>query len=487
MTPGRGIEARVDAFCAEAEERFGGDRGLEVRAVRDRLIGPLRVAVAGRVKAGKSTLLNALVGERIAATDAAECTKIVTWYRHGESYDVHAFGQDGSERPVEFATEDGILHIDLQGQPPELVEWIDVTWPSSKLQDQALIDTPGLGSVSADVSERTLEFFAFDEDRPGAADVVLYLMRHAHQTDADFLDAFRDAWVVGTSPVNAIGVLSRADEVGAGRPDAMQSATAVAARYAKGDQLSFLVNDVVAVAGLLAETAATLREQEFAWLRDLAGEHSDVRASMLISVDRFRDPGATNLTVEIREELLRRLGMYGLRIGLEAVRSGEASTAVELAAFLRRTSGIERLEELIQTNFADRAGRLKARSAMVALRGILRDAGSSVPTELLRGLEQLQSDTHELAELWALHMVATGIADVDEATRAECHRLFSDASVFQRLGVHQGADRDMTVAQAKEGAVRWRERGANPLVSRDVAYVSDVAARSYEGIFATLD
>ena len=41
---------------------------------------PLRVAIAGKVKAGKSTLLNALVGESIAPTDAGECTRIVTWY-----------------------------------------------------------------------------------------------------------------------------------------------------------------------------------------------------------------------------------------------------------------------------------------------------------------------------------------------------------------------------------------------------------------------
>ncbi|MDN5750703.1 MAG: dynamin family protein, partial [Pseudonocardia sp.] len=38
-----------------------------------RLDEPLRVAIAGKVKAGKSTLLNALVGEQVAPTDAGEC------------------------------------------------------------------------------------------------------------------------------------------------------------------------------------------------------------------------------------------------------------------------------------------------------------------------------------------------------------------------------------------------------------------------------
>src|SRR5690606_15825912 len=54
-----------------------------LNAVLSRLDEPLRVAIAGKVKAGKSTLLNALVGEELAPTDAGECTKIVTWYRDG--------------------------------------------------------------------------------------------------------------------------------------------------------------------------------------------------------------------------------------------------------------------------------------------------------------------------------------------------------------------------------------------------------------------
>jgi predicted GTPase len=53
-----------------------------LRGELERIDAPLQVAIAGKVKAGKSTLLNAMVGEMVAATDAAECTKLVTWYQY---------------------------------------------------------------------------------------------------------------------------------------------------------------------------------------------------------------------------------------------------------------------------------------------------------------------------------------------------------------------------------------------------------------------
>ena len=66
-----------------------------VRLIHDRLGQPLHVAVAGRVKSGKSTFVNALLGQRVARTDARECTRAVTWFRYGPSEKITVVTRDG--------------------------------------------------------------------------------------------------------------------------------------------------------------------------------------------------------------------------------------------------------------------------------------------------------------------------------------------------------------------------------------------------------
>ena len=80
-------------------------------------------------------------------------------------------------------------------------------------------------------------------------------LRHLHATDFEFLEAFSEYGAARASGLNAIAVLSRADEIGGGRLDALMSARRVAARYRSDPRLLGLCQDVVAVAGLLAQTA----------------------------------------------------------------------------------------------------------------------------------------------------------------------------------------------------------------------------------------
>ncbi|HEY8216941.1 MAG TPA: dynamin family protein, partial [Acidimicrobiia bacterium] len=163
--------------CAAAAS---GEAVARLTAARDRLDEPLRVAIVGKVKAGKSTLLNALVGEPLAPTDAGECTRIVTWYREGVTYGVTMTPRNAPPRAARFQRVATALDVDLDGLTPDDVERLDVQWPSSALHDMTLIDTPGLGSLTAELSEQTRLVVAPDDEEPGEADAVLYLMRHMH-------------------------------------------------------------------------------------------------------------------------------------------------------------------------------------------------------------------------------------------------------------------------------------------------------------------
>ncbi len=389
-----------------------------IDTVTRRLDEPLRVAIAGRVKAGKSTLLNALVGERLAATDAGECTKIVTWYRHGLGYRVSADLRPEGRADLPFRREDGELAIDLGEHGVEGIERIEVGWPSAKLKSMTLIDTPGLGSANEGTSARTMaSLLDTGVEGPADADAVLYLMRHLHHGDARFLEAFMDHSIAHASPVNAVVVLSRADEIGAARPDALDSAHAIAARYASDPRVRELASGVLPVAGLLAETGATLRQEQFEWIRQVAGLDAEVRDRLLVSVERFRDDGENPLSEAIREDLLERLGLYGLRLATQLVADGSVRTAPELSTALLEHSGIRALQRVLEQSYSARASLLKARSALVALRAIaivLGRDGVAEAGQVVEAIDRLEASSGALALLRLQHLVLAGHLELSD-------------------------------------------------------------------------
>lgn len=454
---------------------------------RLRLDEPLRVAIAGRVKAGKSTLLNALVGERVAPTDAGECTRIPTWYRDGLTYRVllHPAG-GGSGEPVRFERVDGSLQVDLGGRTVEQVERLEVEWPSPRLRSVTLIDTPGIDSLSAETSRRAVDVLTDDDAEPGA-DAVLYLMRHLHASDARFLEAFHDDELTHPTPVNALGVLSRADEVGVCRPDAVATARRIADRYTADPRVRRLCPVVLPVAGLLAETGATLEEGEFRALAALAAAPSVDRDGWLRSVDDFRaDDRAAPVDRDGRARLLDRLGLFGVRVALDALARDEVTSASGLADLLTATSGIDELRDELGTRFADRAATLKARSALSAVRSAL-DAGLLADPDLVATeLERLVSSAHELAEIRLLDLIRSGASGLSDEQVVDAGRLLEAGPVERRLGVEAGADGPAVRAAALDALTRWRTLAEHPLASRAARDSAGVVVRTCEGLLVGL-
>jgi hypothetical protein len=448
---------------------------------------PLRLAIAGKVKAGKSTLLNALVGEGIAATDAGECTRVVTWYQGGHAPRVTLFPHRAPPRQLRINRTGGALHIDLEGTPPEAVERLLVEWPSGQLRVTTLIDTPGIGSLSIETSARTSAFLTPD-DSPTAADAVLYLMRHLHAGDVRFLEAFHDRGVARAAPVNTVAVLSRADEIGVGRLDALLSAKRIAARYRKDEQVRGLCQTVVAVAGLLAHTGRTMRQDEYLALTALARLPKAELAALLLSADRFvRPDGPVEPSAETRSRLLDRFGMFGLRLGLNLLERGITDPS-ELATELVRRSGLDDLREVLAAQFTERRDLLKARSALLALDLVLQREPRPAAAPLAAEVERIFSGAHEFAELALLSDLRGRVVKLPADIREEAERLLGgDGSApAARLGLDASADPAQLREAALDAHARWQRRAESPLTGRVVSAAARVVVRSCEGVIAGL-
>ena len=470
----------VGTFSGTAEES-------EVRAVLERLDEPLRVAIAGKVKAGKSTMLNALVGEELAPTDEGECTKIVTWYRHGTTYQVMLEPREGQARQVPFRHDGGAIAVELGDSSPGEVERLVVDWPTKRLEAMTLIDTPGLGSLSENVSERTVAFLTPGEDRVTAADAVLYLMKHLHASDVGFLEAFHDEAVSQATPVNAIAVLSRADEVGVGRLDAMESAERIAARYRHDPKVRRLAQTVVPVAGLLAGSGATLRQVEFEAFRALADLPEVEQQAMLVSVDRFVDlPTTAGLTSLERRALLERFGLFGIRLSVDLIRRGEVVTASQLATALVERSGLNELRAVLLAEFGERRNVLKARSGLLAIETALRRCPSADDGSLAADVERISASAHEFNELRLLNSLRTGSVVVKDADVAEIERLIgtSGSSAAARLGLPSDAEAAAVGAAAHTSMAKWQRRSESPMSDPSTATAARILVRTCEGILS---
>ena len=458
----------------------------ELERIGYRLNQPIRIALAGTLKAGKSTLVNALVGEDIAPTDATEATRIVTWFRHGPIPKVTANHRGGRRSNVPIARDptDRGLTFDFASLDPEDVVDLDVEWPAAELIDATIIDTPGTSSLSPDVSERTLRLLV-PEDGVPRVDAVVFLLRTLNATDIALLKQIGELVGGSAGALGVIGVASRADEIGAGRIDAMLSAKDVAKRFTTEMDKTGICQAVVPVSGLLALTARTLRQSEFVALEKLAGVDAAELTKAMLSVDRFvREDSSLPVDAATRAALLDRFGMFGIRISIAVLRAG-VGDSVALADELLERSGLVALRDVIDQQFAQRSDLLKAHTVLLSLRRFVQSNPIYATRYILADIDPLLADTHAFEELRLLSQLRSRPTTLNEDEIASLRRIIggSGTDAASRLGLQPDAPYDGPRA-AFAAAQRWRRRADHPLNDPFTTRACRAAVRSAEALVA---
>ncbi|MGC4759205.1 hypothetical protein [Micromonospora trifolii] len=451
----------------------------ELRQQVARLEQPLRIAIVGPWRSGKSTVLNALMGEEVAPVERAD--RAFTWYEDGAAPRATAYpvGQPPQELAVVKSATG--LRVDLGWGAGEVRD-IVVRWPTRALRQITLIDTPAVTGGDEQGRAPVLERVLRDSD------AVLYLTRDGRDSDLRVLESARDSAVGQSAPVNVIMVLSRADETGGGRIDGLLTARQLARRHYRDPRVNALSVNVVACSGMIGLAGRMLGESDFAALATLAQVPRAELDVHLISADRFlRGELPVRLDTEVRAALLGRFGVFGVRLAATLVRSGFDSR-VKLSAELIRRSGLTELRESVTRCFIDRRDALKARSALAAVEALLRAEPTRGSAELVGAVEQILAGAHEFRELRLLVALRNTRLGFDAELAAEAQRLVGGDGVglAARLGVEHEADVRQLWEVASDAQWRWRDRAEDPLLPLAQRRGAQVVVRSCEGMIAEL-
>ncbi len=165
---------------------------------------PLKIVIMGEVKAGKSTILNSIVGAEISPTDVLETTAAIIEISYAEKpYGV--IKKDGKEIASGDAEKISAILNFNRGQRDYFKGSVIVNFflPLEALKEFTLVDTPGILSVTA-------QNCAAAKNYVKEADLVLWVLNAHHLGQTDILDELTEVSGLG-KPV--VGIINRIDQV----------------------------------------------------------------------------------------------------------------------------------------------------------------------------------------------------------------------------------------------------------------------------------
>lgn len=357
---GKKLQEDFCNFCDEAAaifKRFPFLREPEqaLLELQQSIRHPFNLAVFGRMKTGKSTLINALIGENLAITGVEEATATINVISYADSaeqlgqFTVHWKDSPAQTYPL---TE---LQEKWTGKTTEVLEnvrntsYIELYSALEFLKLCEITDTPGTGSEVAEHEEVTQSFLDATSRQGRRADAIIYVFPPVgRESDLENLETFRaNNCLPDSDPYNSIAVLHKWDHIywenGGNITDIRNKAQRV---Y---NAMSVLVADVIPVSAPMALAAAKAPDDFFVRIKELCQTTSWEELQRLLSRDTKwnRDENREKLFNMYRlpwatfQNIIREVALHPDKcIDLSGIRQ-----------HIRQLSGIDQLLLFLDRNF----------------------------------------------------------------------------------------------------------------------------------------
>lgn len=178
------------------------DLAPELARVAEILDRPLLLTVMGEFNAGKSTFVNALLGEEVAPMGITPTTATINVLKYGVERGGRVVYRDDRVRQVPWS-EVGALLRSLDEEEATRIRYVEVLYPLETLQRVNIVDTPGLNSIRPEHEATAREFIA-------QADAVIWLFtcrQPGTKSEREALLKIREAHK------RALGVVNQIDRV----------------------------------------------------------------------------------------------------------------------------------------------------------------------------------------------------------------------------------------------------------------------------------
>ena len=457
----RELQNRFSLFCARAAstiERipFLQEQTLALKNFEKSARQPFNIAVFGRMKTGKSSLINALIGENLAITDTTEATATINVI----SYSVNQcrdFTVHWKDKPPETYSLEKLKEwtgkTDAVIDKSKRTSFIQLYSSQKFLKFCEVTDTPGTDSTVDEHEKITQNFLEATDKQGRKADAIIYVFEPvARESDLDDLDKFRENnCIPNSSPYNSVAVMHKWDhlfwENGGDINDIKQKAQKI---YSA---MRSLIADVIPVSAPLAMASVKAPDCFFSDIQILCKEYSWKDLEHALKRDRIWE------NVKMKEICQAYpLPRATIQIIVREIFNNREKDIEIIRKRLRELSGIDKLISFLDCNFFKRKELIKQKQKYVEIVQI----NKKIRQLIQKRIGETKSDFSVLYRLYNMNIADTRLdewllrkykeAKIERSNLEEVYKEFESAYLDLYNLIEQASQDDEILDWCREMA-----------------------------------